>query len=235
MVNDTIVKGKYKYAEATTVRTHKVRLVNDCHLFPNSVSRATVRIQTDDIHPVVVQARKNGPYLVPNTLLMPGNASLYIMNDSDSHIQLKEDMVVAVGQEALHIEEVSESDGLLTKWNGQSVLNQSNSSLHLDGIIGVERQDDPLLTGNSGTISRVEKDEDIQELKSKSGQLDSNTFRGHLDCSSPTSYERYVPTHWRGTVQRPVVEGVLIIDLEGWLWRWKLPSPMLCLALLRRS
>ena len=76
---------------------------------------ATVRIQTDDIHPVVVQARKNGPYLELNTLLMPGDASLYIMNDSDSHIQLKDDMVVAVGQESLHIEEVSESDGLLTK------------------------------------------------------------------------------------------------------------------------
>ena len=83
-------------------------------------------------------------------------------------------MVVAVGQEALHIEEIS--DGLLTKWNGQSVLNQSNGSLHLDGIIGVEGEDNPLLTGNSGTISRVVKDEDIQELKSKSGQLDSNTF-----------------------------------------------------------
>ena len=73
-----------------------------------------MRIQTDGIHPVVVQARKNGPYLVPNTLLMPGDASLYIMNDSDSHIQLKDGMVVTVGQEALHIEEVSESDGLLT-------------------------------------------------------------------------------------------------------------------------
>ena len=72
VVHGTIVKGKYKYAEGTPVRTHKVRLVNDCHLFPNSVSRATVRIQTDDIHPVVVQARKNGLYLVPNTLLMPG-------------------------------------------------------------------------------------------------------------------------------------------------------------------
>ena len=67
------------------------------------------------------------------------------------------------------MEEVSESDGVLTKWNGQSVQNQSNSSLHLDGIIGVEGEDNPLLTGNSGTISRVEKDEDIQELKSKSG------------------------------------------------------------------
>ena len=96
VVNDTIVKGKYKYAEGTPVWTHKVRLVNDCHLFPNSVSRATVRIQTDDIHPVAVQARKNGPYLVPNTLLMPGDASLYIMNDSDSPIQLKDNMVVAV-------------------------------------------------------------------------------------------------------------------------------------------
>ena len=49
------------------------------------------------------------------------------------------------------------------------MLNQSNSSLHLDGIIGVEGDDDPLLTGNSGTISRLEKDEDIQGLKSKSG------------------------------------------------------------------
>ena len=33
VVNDTIVKRKYKYAEGTPVRTHKVRLVNDCHLF----------------------------------------------------------------------------------------------------------------------------------------------------------------------------------------------------------
>ena len=81
VVNDTIVEGKYKYAGATPVRTHKVRLVNDCHLFPNSVSMTTVRIQTDNIHPVVVQARKNGPYLVPTTFLMPGNASLFIMND----------------------------------------------------------------------------------------------------------------------------------------------------------
>ena len=72
-----------------------------------------MRIQTDDIHPVVVQAWKNGPYLVPNTLLMPGDASLYIMNDSNSHIQLKDDMVVAVGQEALHIEEESESVGIV--------------------------------------------------------------------------------------------------------------------------
>ena len=63
MVIGTIVKGKYKYAEGTPVRTLKVRLVNDCHFFSsNSVIMATVRIQTDDIHPVVVQARKNGPY-----------------------------------------------------------------------------------------------------------------------------------------------------------------------------
>ena len=64
MVNGTIVKGKYKYAEGTQVKTHKVRLVNDCRRFPNSVSMVAVRIQTGDIHPVVVQARKKGPYLV---------------------------------------------------------------------------------------------------------------------------------------------------------------------------
>ena len=98
-----------------------------------------MRIKTDDIHPVVVHARKNGPYFVPNTLLMPGDVSLYIMNDS--HIQFKDIMVVAIGQEASHIEKVSASDGLLTKWNGQSVLNQSNGSFHLDGIIGVEGED----------------------------------------------------------------------------------------------
>ena len=100
------------------------------------------------------------------------------MNDSDSHIQLKDGMVVAIRHEALHIEEVS--DGLLTKWNGQSVLNQSNGPFHLDGIIGVEGEDNSLLTGNSGTISRVEKDEDIQELESKSVRLDSNKFSGIL-------------------------------------------------------
>ena len=69
------------------------------------------------------------------------------MNDSDSHIQLKDGMVVAIGQETLHIEQVSASDGLLTKWNGQSVLNKSNGSFHLDGFIGVEGEDNPLLTG----------------------------------------------------------------------------------------
>ena len=52
---------------------------------------------------------------------MPGDVSLYIMNDSDSHIQLNDGMVVVVGREALHIEEVSESDGLLTKWSAKPV------------------------------------------------------------------------------------------------------------------
>ena len=65
------------------------------------------------------------------------------------------------------------------------MLNLSNSSLHLEGIIGVEGEDDPLLTGNSGTISRVEKDEDFQEMKSKSGQLDSNKFRDILIVRLP--------------------------------------------------
>ena len=84
------------------------------------------------------------------------------MNDSDSNIQLKGVIVLAIGQEALHIEEVSASNGLLTKWNGQYVLNKSYGSFHLGGIIEVEGEDNPLLTGNSGTISRVEKDEDTQ-------------------------------------------------------------------------
>ena len=104
-----------------------------------------MRIQTGNIHPVVVQAMKNGPYLVPNTLLMPGGVSLYMMKYSDSHLQLKDSMVVALGQETLHIDEVSASDGLLTKWNGQSVLNKSNGSFYLDGIIGVKGEDKPIV------------------------------------------------------------------------------------------
>ena len=58
-----------------------VRLVNNCHIFQNLVSRATVMIQTDDIHPVVVQAKKNGPYLIPNNLLIPGDVSLCTRKD----------------------------------------------------------------------------------------------------------------------------------------------------------
>ena len=65
------------------------------------------------------------------------------------------------------------------------MLNQTNGSLHLDKIIGVEGEDNLLLTGNGGTISRVEKDEDIQELKSKLGQMDSNKFRDILIVRLP--------------------------------------------------
>ena len=50
-INGTFVKGKYRHAEGTPV------VVNDCHLFLNSVSRTAVRIQPGDIRPVVVQAR----------------------------------------------------------------------------------------------------------------------------------------------------------------------------------
>ena len=35
------------------------------------------------------------------------------MNDSDSHIQLKDDMVVTMGHEALHIEQAFTADGLV--------------------------------------------------------------------------------------------------------------------------
>ena len=49
----------------------------------------------------------------------------------------------------------------------------------------MEGEDDPLLTGNIGTISMVEKDEDIQELESKSGQLDSNKLRDILIVCLP--------------------------------------------------
>ena len=51
-----------------------------------------------------------------------------------------------------------------------------------------------MLTGNIGTISRVEKDEDTQESKSKSGQLDRNTFCDILIVR--------LPDHMKDTFQR---------------------------------
>ena len=107
------------------------------------------------------------------------------MNDSDLHIQPKHGMVMAIGQEALHIEEVSAADGLLTKWKGRSALENSNGSFYLDRIIGVDGEVNPLSTGNSGTISMVKKDDDLQELKSKSGELDSKQFRDILIIRIP--------------------------------------------------
>ena len=67
----------------------------------------------------------------------------------------------------------------------QSPLNKSNGYFHLDGIIGVEGEDNPLSTGHTGTISRVKKDDDLQELKTKSGALDSNQFRDSLVIRLP--------------------------------------------------
>ena len=51
-----------------------------------------------------------------------------------------------------------------------------------------------MLTGNSGTISRVKKDDDIQELKSKSGELDNNQFRDILIVR--------LPDHMKDMLQR---------------------------------
>ena len=40
----------------------------------------------------------------------------------------------------------------------------------------MEGEDNPLSTRNSGTISRVTKDDDLEEFKSKSGELNSSQF-----------------------------------------------------------
>ena len=49
----------------------------------------------------------------------------------------------------------------------------------------MEGKDNSLSTGNSGTISRVKKDDDLQELKSKSRELDSYQFRDILIFRHP--------------------------------------------------
>ena len=82
-----------------------------------------------------------------------------------------------MGQEALHKEEVYAADGRLTNLDGRSALDKmSKGSFNLYGIIGVEGDEKTLSAGNSGTISRVKKDESLQELKSKSGKLDNINF-----------------------------------------------------------
>ena len=62
-----------------------------------------MRRQTGAIQLVVGQARMNEPYLVPNTLLMTGDISLCVMNDSDSHVKRKDGMAVVMGPDAIHI------------------------------------------------------------------------------------------------------------------------------------
>ena len=56
----------------------------------------------------------------------------------------------------------------------------------------MEGEDNPLSTGNSRTISRVKKDDHLQELKSKSGEQYSNKYRDIFDYSSSRSYKRYL-------------------------------------------
>ena len=63
--------------------------------------------------------------------------------------------------------------------------NMSNGSFYLDRIIGLEGEYNPLSTRDSGTTSRVRMDENLQELKSKSGELDSNQFRDILIIPLP--------------------------------------------------
>ena len=138
---------------------------------------------------------------------------------------------MAIGQEALHIEEVYASDGLLTKWNGQSVLNKSNGSIHLDGIIEVEGEDNPLLNGNSGTISRVEKDNDIQELKSKSGQLDSNQFRYILIVRLPDHMKDMFQHIGEELSNDQLLMVYLLLISRDTVFQWD----MMILALLLRS
>ena len=77
----------------------------------------------------------------------------------------------------------------------------SNGSFHLDGIIGVEGEDSPLSTGNSGTIPRIKKDDDLQELKSKSGELDSIQFLDILIICLPDHMKDMFQCPGKRTVQ----------------------------------
>ena len=58
----------------------------------------------------------------------------------------------------------------------------------------MEVEDNPLSTGHSGSISRVKKHDDLQELKSKSGELDSNQFCDILII--------HLPDHMKDMFQR---------------------------------
>ena len=49
----------------------------------------------------------------------------------------------------------------------------------------MEGEDNPLSTENSGTISRVKKNDDLQELRLKSGELDNKQFRDILIIRLP--------------------------------------------------
>ena len=204
VVEGALVPGRYRYARGTAVINHKVRLINDYDLFPNSVSRVDVRIRTDDVRPLVIQARrKGGQYLVPNTLIMSGESnSLYVINDSDEHVFLNEGMVVALGQDVLQAEEVSE--GFMAGSKGLSTLRDdpclpcdepeedgtgpSGGDLQpgaLDGIIGAEVLDDQLVSCNRLSLPNDNTNDEPLGLRSRAGSLCKDEFRNLLISKLP--------------------------------------------------
>ena len=52
----SLVAGKYRYTHGTSVPLYKVQLVGKAHLWPNSLNRVTVKVNTKKVQPVVIQA-----------------------------------------------------------------------------------------------------------------------------------------------------------------------------------
>ena len=104
-----LITGKYKYAYCNSVPLYRVRLTSKTHLWPNSVSRTLVKVETSGDGPVMVQARRgNERYLMPNTILTLGRSrSVYLMNDSDEHIHMTAGKEVAVAQDVLVEENIT--------------------------------------------------------------------------------------------------------------------------------
>ena len=135
-VEGLLVTGKYKYASDTSSSIYRVCLSKRVHLWPNSVTRVFVTIQTSGNQPVVIHGRNDRrKYLVPNALMMSGDSkSLYLVKDSDEHIHLNPCTLVAQGEDARGVQSIVD-----TSASTGGVKNLEK----LDGITNITNTDVP--------------------------------------------------------------------------------------------
>ena len=121
-----LVTGKYKYANDTSSSIYR----------PNSVTRVFVTIQISGNQPVVIhEMNKRRQYLVPNALMMSGNSrSLYLVNDSDEHINLNTCSLVAHGEDARSVQSIvvtsATTGGVKNQEKLYGIINMTNTDVH---------------------------------------------------------------------------------------------------------
>ena len=211
-LGDMRITGKYKYPYGNSVPLYRVRLTSKTHLWPNSVSRTLVKVETNGDGPVMVQARNgNERYLMPNTILtLGGSGSDYLMNDSDEHVHMTAGTEVGVAQDVLVEENITDnsshrslrSEDIDGKNQLRPCCSPQQEQLGDDGIaVCHDPRDDAKATRcllrpenldgwigveTAVTVREVRKDDDfIRELQSQCNGWSNQKYRDALKSNLP--------------------------------------------------